>query len=68
MNEILWKQGCGGSQVWKKMLLARDLVEHQIYGNLTKEDPWCGMITVLGWGIYIPCAAKKTHTSRTSQQ
>lgn len=27
-NEVMWK--LGESQVWKKMLRARDLIEHQI--------------------------------------
>lgn len=25
-NLVMWKQGCGGPQVWKKMLQARDLI------------------------------------------
>lgn len=32
-NEIVWKTGAG-FQVWKKMLQARDLAEHQIYWRI----------------------------------
>lgn len=33
-NLVFWKKGGEGSQVWKRMLHARDLVEHQIWGYI----------------------------------
>lgn len=33
-NAVMWKIGGGGSQVWKKMLQARELVKHQILWKL----------------------------------
>lgn len=40
-NEVIWKLETG-SQVWKKMLKARDLIEHQILWKLKdrKSSPW----------------------------
>ncbi|KAF3637725.1 putative complex I intermediate-associated protein 30 [Capsicum annuum] len=39
---VMWKNGGGGSQVWKKMLIARDLVEHLIIWQLNQgnSDIW----------------------------
>lgn len=36
-NEIVWKIGAG-SQVWKKLLQARDLVEYQIFWRIRKGN------------------------------
>ena len=48
-NVIMWKVGGGGPQVWKKMLQARDLIEHQILWRIKKgsasvwHDNWSGL-------------------------
>ncbi|KAK4733287.1 hypothetical protein R3W88_007548 [Solanum pinnatisectum] len=60
----MWKIGGGGSQVWKKMLQARELVEHQILWQIRKgssslwHDNWTGLgdlYTIIGekfeWNI-----------------
>lgn len=46
---VVWRTGVSGSQVWKKMLLARDLVEYLIVwkmrsGNadLWLDNKWIG--------------------------
>lgn len=45
---VMWKTGGGGSQVWNKMLTARDLVEHLIIWQLNQGnsniwlDNWSG--------------------------
>jgi len=48
-NVVMWKAGYCGSQVWKKMLQARDHIEHQIWWQ-TKNgsahlwyDNWTGL-------------------------
>ncbi|KAH0704871.1 hypothetical protein KY289_009947 [Solanum tuberosum] len=49
VTEIMWKPGGGGSQVWKKMLQARDLIEHQILWKMERgsvsvwHDNWTGL-------------------------
>ncbi|KAH0716077.1 hypothetical protein KY284_008982 [Solanum tuberosum] len=46
---VMWKIGGGGSQVWKKMLQARELVEHQILWHIRRgssslcHDNWTGL-------------------------
>ncbi|WMV60306.1 hypothetical protein MTR67_053691 [Solanum verrucosum] len=48
-NVVMWKIGGGGSQVWKKMLQARELVEHQILWQIRRgssplwHDNWTGL-------------------------
>ncbi|KAH0745167.1 hypothetical protein KY285_006824 [Solanum tuberosum] len=48
-NVVMWKIGGGGSQVWKKMLQARELVEHQILWHIRRgssslwHDNWTGL-------------------------
>ncbi|XP_049356319.1 uncharacterized protein LOC125820939 [Solanum verrucosum] len=48
-NLAMWKVGGEGSQVWKKMLQARDLIEHQILWQIRKgstsfwHDNWTGL-------------------------
>lgn len=55
-NLVIWKVG-EGLQVWKKMLQARDLIEHQICWNSTQgavsfyHENWTGMgdlYTIIG--------------------
>ncbi|KAK6794387.1 hypothetical protein RDI58_007840 [Solanum bulbocastanum] len=48
-NVVMWKVGAGGSQVWKKMLQARDFIEHQILWQVKGgsasvwHDNWTGL-------------------------
>ncbi|KAK4719880.1 hypothetical protein R3W88_018218 [Solanum pinnatisectum] len=48
-NLVMWKVGGGGSQVWKKMLQARELIEHQIVWQTRNgsaslwHDNWTGL-------------------------
>jgi len=48
-NQVTWKVKGGGSQVWKKMLQARKLVEHQILWQPRRgssslwHDNWTGL-------------------------
>jgi len=48
-NLVMWKVGGGGSQVWKKMLQARELIAHQILWQTRNgsaslwHDNWTGL-------------------------
>jgi len=48
-NQTMWRTGCRGSQVWKRMIQARDLIEHQILwqarkgSSLVWHDNWTGL-------------------------
>ncbi|WMV24703.1 hypothetical protein MTR67_018088 [Solanum verrucosum] len=48
-NAVIWKVGYCGSQVWKKMLQARDHIEHQIWWQTKNgsahlwHDNWTGL-------------------------
>jgi len=48
-NAVIWKVGYCGSQVWKKMLQARDHIEHEIWWQTKNgsahlwHDNWTGL-------------------------